>query len=736
MERNFKQISYPEDLEYASDGDYLPIEFYLDVLPASKEIYLKLGYFSSSAIQTLSYGFAQFIHNGGRIKIISNHYMYNQDKELLQRDISLENASKKEYLLSDLGWISGELNRSHKHFFNCLKLLVSLDRLELVPVIQKPKMMMHYKQGVFIDGDGNSLSMDGSCNFTRSGLLENAESISISRSWGGKIEEKRVINKKNNIIKILDRGSDKHEYLKSADILDAFSELGEDKSIESLLNDERHLLSSNLSHNSKRLLDKYEEEIKTQIKAIKEEPRFPYPEPRDYQEEAYKQWLKSDKKGIFAMATGTGKTLTALNCLLHEFKNSQVYQTVILVPSKDLLEQWYEEVREFNFKSIIRASSDYKWSQPIDHLNTQLAFDQNISFIIIAIYDTFSTLKFQKKTNNLPDSTLLIADEAHNIGAPTVKKVLPKLKYSKRIALSATPNRRFDPEGNELIEEFFNSKEPYTYSFSMERAIKERILCPYLYHPHIVYLSQEEMDKYVEISKRISRLFDHATDSFRNLKAAQKLMLERTQIIHKAQGKFEVFQKIIDSLVNERGTLGYTFVYVPEGYDSLEHNFLDQYLGFVDQKYPSVRAHHYTSKTDNRSEVMTAFEEGNIDCLFSMKCLDEGVDVPRAEVAVFCSSTGNPRQFIQRRGRVLRQHPEKDYAIIHDLVVLPIPSVEQGSLKSEKKLIKDELTRVIYFSSLSRNYYDCMEKFKDIAEFYELNMFAMQGELEDKNHGK
>ena len=127
MEQNFQKILFPTDLEYASDGNYLPIEFYLNVLPASKEIYLKLGYFSSSAIKTLSYGFAQFIHNGGRIKIISNHYMYNQDKELLQKNISAEDAAKKEYLLSDLAWISNELNSSQRHFFNCLKLLVSLE---------------------------------------------------------------------------------------------------------------------------------------------------------------------------------------------------------------------------------------------------------------------------------------------------------------------------------------------------------------------------------------------------------------------------------------------------------------------------------------------------------------------------------------------------------------------------------------------------------------------------------
>jgi len=736
MEQNFQKISFPNDLEYASDGNYLPIEFYLSVLPASKEIYLKLGYFSSSAINTLSYGFAQFIHNGGRIKIISNHYMYNQDKELLQKNISVEDAAKKEHLLSDLAWISNELNSSQRHFFNCLKLLVSLDRLELVPVIQKPGMMMHYKQGVFIDAKGNSLSMNGSCNFTASGLLENAESITVSRSWGGNVEAIKVANLKKNILKILDGSSEIHDYLNAADILDAFSSIGEDKKIADLLNDEKNLMAEGLAHSSKKILEKFEAEIKSHIIAIQEEPRFPYPKPRDYQEEAYQEWLRSNKKGIFAMATGTGKTLTALNCLLNEFKESGSYQAVVLVPTSALLEQWYREIGDFNFKSLLRASSDYSWNQPIDYLNAQLAFDKSISFIIITTYDTFASPKFQQKTKNFPDTTLLIADEAHNIGRPKVKKLLPTINYSKRIALSATPNRRFDPEGNELIEEFFNSKEPYTYSFSMERAIKEKILCPYFYYPHVVYLSQDEMVGYVEISKKIARLYDPVAGSHRNPAMAKKLMQDRSQIIHKAEGKFGVFQTIINSLVTERGNLSYSFVYVPEGVDSQGNNFLKQYLGFVEKKFPSVLSHHYTGKTDNRSQVMAAFESGNIECLFSMKCLDEGVDVPRAEIALFCSSTGNPRQFIQRRGRVLRKHEEKDSAIIHDLIVLPVSSGEEGSFKSEKKLIKDELTRVIYFSSLARNYYDCMGKFKDVAEFYELNLFALQSELEEKDSGK
>ena len=734
MTKLFKEISYPEDLEYASDASYLPLQFYLDVLPSSQQIYLKLGYFSSSAIKTLAYGFAQFIMNGGRIKIICNHYMYNQDKELLQKDISLQDAEKKEYLLSDLGWISNELNSSARHFFNCLKLLVSLDRLELIPVIQKPSMMMHYKQGVFIDSAGDSLSMEGSCNFTASGLLENAESISVSRSWAGGVEETRVEKKRINIQNIVDRKSDLHDYLNPTDILDAFVEIGKDKSITELLKDERDLISENMPPGNREILERYAQTIESQIKSLQNEPAFPYLRPRDYQDEAYEEWIKAGKKGIFAMATGTGKTLTALNCLLQEYKEYGSYQAVILVPTLPLLEQWYKEVRAFNFASVYRVSSTHTYENSIDLLNTQLAFDSSASFIVICTYPTFSKPHFQKRISNFPNTTLLIADEAHRIGAQEVRTLLPQVDFEKRIALSATPTRRFDPEGNKVIEDFFNSSAPYTYSFSMERAINERILCAYSYHPHIVYLNEEEMKHYVEVSKKIAQLYDHTSSVFRYPTVAKKLMQERTKIIDKAKGKFRVFKEIIRSTIKDRGNLDYSFIYVPEGVDSEGVNFLDQYLSFMQAEYPSIMAHHYTSQSDNRSQIMQEFENATIKCLLAMKCLDEGVDIPRAEIAIFCSSTGNPMQFIQRRGRVLRQHKDKSHAIIHDLIVLPISSREEGTLKAEQKIIKDELTRVIHFSRLAQNYFDCMDKFVDIAKLYELNIYSLQSDLESVDY--
>lgn len=364
-------------------------------------------------------------------------------------------------------------------------------------------------------------------------------------------------------------------------------------------------------------------------------------------------------------------------------------------------------------------------------LNTGLAFDQTQNFIVIATYATFSSEDFQKRATHFPAETLFIADEAHNIGSDRMKVLLPTLKFQKRIALSATPKRRFDEEGNSLIEKFFNSREPYTYTFSMEKAIREGILCPYEYHPRVVYLTDQEMAEYSEISKRLSRLFDQNSGTFRNPDLAKILLLERRRIVHKATNKLTVFESIVDEIMESKGNMDYSFVYVPEGEDREGDNLLRTYMVCLENKYPSVRIHHYTSQTDNRVEIMENFESGYIDSLFSMKCLDEGVDIPRAETAIFCASTGNPRQFIQRRGRVLRQHKDKDYAEIHDLVVVPQPVCDAATFQTEKSLLKEELIRVIYFASLSRNYYEAMEKFKEISAFYDLNMYSLEYELKE-----
>ncbi|WP_151704764.1 DEAD/DEAH box helicase family protein [Nitrincola alkalilacustris] len=730
---DFTDLQLPLDGEYSSDDGPIPIDFFLSVLPYSREVYLKLGYFSSSAIQVLAYGFAQFVANGGSMSIATNHFLYERDLGLLQdrsNDTSELPSGKQ---LHDPEWIYEQLTDPGRHFLDCLKSLAKAGRLTIVPVMLKPARMVHYKEGVFIDKFENTITFTGSCNFTGNGLTENGESLSIARSWLSQSDEDRCNKRLKNIASITNKENDAYTYLSPEQVLDAALSLGKERTVEELLEQERSLIQSDhLLLNP--ILRKHEKRLEEAITVYRTSPRFPYTQgPRGYQSEAYQAWLKNGSCGIFAMATGTGKTITSLNCLLRNYQEYGFYQAVILVPTKALIVQWQSEVAAFNFTNVFSAySGNSNWPDEIGLLNTSLSFDSTTSFVLISTYDTFTSEKLLKQVAKFPNTTLLIADEAHNFGRDSIKKNLEIFPFEKRLALSATPKRRFDEEGNKLIEEYFRDSEPYVYSFSMERAIDEGVLCRYSYFPHIVELTPEEMALYAEISAKLSRLFNHNEGTFFNPEFAKILLLERRRVIHKAVNKLNAFSEIIENL-EKKNKLSYCFVYAPEGENADGVNLLMLYMKAFKEKAPNRKAHHYTSETENRDEVMSQFENENIDTLFSMKCLDEGVDIPRAETAVFCSSTGNPRQFIQRRGRVLRQHPDKVHAVIHDLIVTPdtngMSNIDQAL---ENKLISDELLRVVYFASLSKNYYDVMNSLTQVAERYNLNIYALQKELAEQ----
>jgi len=703
------------------------------VFPNSKYVYLKLGYFSSAAIKVLAYGFAQFIYRGGKIKIVTNHFLYSSDKQLLENEqLSIDSSDLN--ILNNLNELKEALSSEGEQFFNCLNFLVKNKRVEIIPVMLLPNKMAHYKQGVFIDSEKNSIFMDGSCNFTANGLLENGENISIYRSWGEEFEQRKVANKTKDILSICSKINTQYKYLDSCEILNAVSLLGNEKTIEELLSNEISILDKQKYKTNSQIIEKYKFEIEQLIEAEKNEPKFPFnSSPRDYQQQAYKNWVTNNFNGVFAMATGTGKTITSLNCLLNSYKDDGCYQAIILVPGKTLLNQWIEEVQSFNFKNIFPVSSDFpNWKRQINELVTSLLFDKTQSFVLITTYSSFTNNKVQKYVKKLPKTTLLIADEAHNLGSSQVKEIIKDFHLERRIALSATLTRQFDDEGNKVIEEAFNSSYPYTYNFSMKRAIDEGVLCQYDYFPHFVYLEEEELEVYVEISRKLLNFFDFDKGTFRPSEIVQRLLIQRKTIIHKASSKLTVFKKILKEHYQKFSSISNSFVYVPEGEDGERRNILDKFLHEFETQFPNLRAYAYTSETDNREKVLALFDSGFVDTLFSMKCLDEGVDVPRTELAIFCSSTGNPRQFIQRRGRVLRNHPNKSHAVIHDMVVIPSITPNDETKKIERKLLRDELVRVVYFASLARNYYSTMNKFEDVAREYDIDLYGIQEAIEDK----
>lgn len=732
-----KNLEYPTTLEYSSDSNNLPIEFYLTTIPHCTRIDLKLGYFSSNAIRALSYGFAQFIFNGGTLRIITNHFLSKEDKSILveEPEEKYNNQEIEKFLKDDLSGLEQIIKNGDQHFFNCLKYLHKKNRLVIQPVKLKPNGLSHYKQGILYDGE-NKIFFNGSCNFTYKGLLENGESLSISRSWGEGSEQAKIEKQTKNFQSIFDQENEYFEYLSTNDIVEVIKQRGQDKDLEQLVEDEIDVVKK--IGDKVKVLQTYSKQIESFEKKVHElinQPRFPYPSgPRDYQKQAYDNWTSNNYQGIFAMATGTGKTITALNCVLNEYKQTGLVQAIILVPTNDLQRQWIKEVHKFNITDIVVVGIDSDWKKRLSKLTTNFQFGREKSFVIISTYVSYARYTLQSFLKYFPKSTLLIADEAHNIASPKVLEVLPKTLFEKRIGLSATPKRIYDGEGTEAMNDFFNDRPPYIYSFTMEEAIAKGILCQYDYFPHIVELTEEELEEYKEITLKLSKFFDPESKTLKGDDIVTMLLMKRKRIIHKAQNKLETFKEILKQELRIRKNMKYTFVYVPEGFDNNEQEeerIIQQYNQAIMEASPKIRVSTYTGEDNDRSFVLESFEKGNIDILTAMKCLDEGVDVPRTELAIFCSSTGNPRQFIQRRGRILRQHDDKKFAVIHDLVVIPrIDSlIQSGNFDMERSLVENELKRVADFAFMARNQYDAIDSIKDICTFYDLDLFEIKESL-------
>lgn len=728
-----KDCDWSEDRDYKTGSENEPLQFYLDGLANSNEFSLLLGYFSSSAINLLSVGFATFISKGGKMKMVINHLLSSKDKEAIEK--ANQETINKVFDLTDVVSLGKVLDEYDTHFFECLAYLIAEKRIEIKVIKPKNgKGIAHYKSGVFSDGQ-DYVGYKASCNFTLYGLSENLEELEAFLSWENGRSNKLIKKQLTLIDDYFAEKDEDVEYIPVSDIEVVLKDRFGKKDINELLVQEEQLLKKKQSLISNPKLKKTITKLFSEIELIRRTPRFPYSEgPREYQINAYNSWVANNYKGMFAMATGTGKTITSLNCLLNEYKKTGVYRAIIIVPTTALVEQWKKECAKFNFKNIITVSSKENWDKNLAFFNTASKLIDT-SYIVIVTYASLPRPKFQSYFTQLPKDTILIADETHNLGSQGLLRLLPSIHLEKRIGLSATPHRKFDEAGNQAIQEFFNDEPPYIVSYSMEEALKIGWLCNYTYYPHIVKLTDQEMEKYKELSLQLLRmgLFDKETGTFRSTPEIEKKLLERKRIIHKAANKLEAFKAILKNEFVKRKNLKYTLVYVPEGIESIfdesdfsvetedENKLINEYTKAVSQTDDSVMVKQFTANSTNREEILKNFEQSNIHVLTSMKCLDEGVDVPRSELAIFCASTGNPRQFIQRRGRVLRLHKDKIHATIHDLVVVPEVS-DESTFDMEKGLVKKELERVVDFANLAMNKTDTYETLKNILDYYNINL--------------
>ncbi len=752
------EIIWPNHRRYKSRTEWEPVGFFSDCLCNATRFDLMLGFFSSSAISILANGFATFLYNGGKMRLIINDILTENDKNAIAKGINSE-MSLPYFDLSDIENIYETLSERDKHFFDCISWLIRNNRIEIKIISPQEGLgISHTKSGVFYDGI-NVVGFDGSCNFSRTALIDNIESLTVSCDWDGSIEIAKINAIQKEIEQIIQEKDTTVSYVSVENIKTQLTNIAENKSLTDLLESEYNILQKHSQHITSVSIHKALEKAKDRLEAIIEKvkntnkcestftistPCFPYPSgPREYQIAAFENWKSNTQKGLFAMATGTGKTITSLNCLLEIYKKTGCYKALILVPTITLVEQWEKECAKFNFGNVIKVCSKYSgWQTSLSNIRMlELSNpDNKQSYIIISTYASFIRSDNFIELNQLPKKKLLlIADEAHNMGSGRIVKRLNDIKYLRRIGLSATPERQFDEEGNIRLMDFFGCNSSYTFEYSMEEAIQKGALCKYYYYPHLVKLTDDEMAEYIELSHRIAKIINREDEDSKEI--LKRLLLKRKQIIHKARNKKDVFRNILKEHLDKTGTLKYTLVYVPEGnkpddytadifdsYDTIKDDedtvhLINEYTSIVRDLNPHIVVRQFTSESSDRDAMLKDFANGSIDVLTSMKCLDEGVDVPRSELAIFCASTGNPRQFIQRRGRVLRTHKEKRFAVIHDLVVIPDNNFDPSCQEIEKNLVSNEIRRVRDFAILSENCNDTLNVLDNILEQYQISLY-------------
>jgi DNA phosphorothioation system restriction enzyme len=444
---------------------------------------------------------------------------------------------------------------------------------------------------------------------------------------------------------------------------------------------------------------------------------------RSYQTQAITNWFKSNGRGTLKMATGSGKTITALSIACELYKQIKLRVLLVVCPYRHLVTQWARECEKFNLQPILAFESVNNWQ---NHLSTQLYNIHSETQEFLTIITTNSTLitdSFQSQLRYLPERTLIIGDEAHNLGASRIEESLPR-HVGLRLGLSATPERYYDEDGTQSLFDYFGAV--IKPEFTLKDAIEQGALVHYLYYPVFVELTETESIAYSKITKKIGRklLFKGKEASnltnIENHEDITNLLMQRARLVGAAENKLNALRELMQRRRETTHTLFYCSDGSPQGegkYDLSQLKAVTQILG-VELNY-RVTTYIANTPLSERETLRRQFESGELQGLVAIKCLDEGVDIPAIQTAVILSSSTNPRQFIQRRGRVLRPHPGKQRATVFDMIVLP-PDLDRNTLEVERNLLRKELKRFIEFADLADNAGEARIKLLELQKRYGL----------------
>lgn len=728
---NFKEINIEE--EYKSPRDNITRDFYLPLLEKAKLYQRSVGFFSSSSLIALSYGLANLVKNHGKIQYIVSPVLNEEDLKAINAGYV-----KREELESKILLESFEEPKDYfeEERLNLLATLIATGVLDIkiaYSLNQEGKLgLFHPKLGLFYDNEGNCVAFSGSMNETKSAFHDNYESFDVFTSWNDPIR----VNKKKKSFSLLWENKD-HNAL----VYD-FPEAPKNK----LLSYKKASVNWDIDR---------EEEIEAQLNqmdieadGITNKPRLPKfilknGGLRKYQKEAIQNWRENNYIGIYDMATGTGKTFTALGSIVELYNNSpKKLAVVICCPQIHLVEQWVEDILAFNINPIIchsKASYDYKKIVKKKILNFNLGVEDFIC--MICCNKTYKNDFIQDQIRTIDGEVLLIVDEAHNFGSLDLMRTLDD-KFTYRLALSATFERYGDAYGTSFLMNYFQKK---CIVFTLEEAIPE-FLTRYKYYPILVALEEEELREYHNLSREIAKnlKYDKKGKAIGLNKTGEILAGKRAKLIAGAHAKISKLASLMKKYQHEKHILVYCGATNVDEQDE-EGNDLKQIQAITDvignQLNMDVAKFTAEESLKERKRIREKFAYGKeLQALVAIKCLDEGVNIPAIKTAFILASTKNPKEYIQRRGRVLRKFPGKEFAEIYDFVTIPrnlgeAYGLTKEEIKSEQSLVKNELKRIMEFKSIAMNPKDSDELIEKITEAYRLYEETSDIiELEDRSY--
>lgn len=688
VERTLRSLEGVRPL-YMLPADPLAEEVLIPGFQAADKVDCMVGFFSSEVLASLAPGLATYIAGSqNSFRLVVSPLLRAEDLAAIEDGLkSVEEIADR--ILEELIVTEDLLQR---HTLKCLSRLLRERRIEIKVALMKDALF-HPKVWLF-ENSGDVIAAHGSSNVTYAGIHKNIEQIAISRSWQD--PNQRYI-------------TDKLGY--------EFGRLWENKDDNCIVIPMPEALRQHLLRTYSSDAPPTEGELRAlygRVTGFSEEPEpyepapvpttgFTIPEwlryedgPFEHQGKAVAAWCEAGYRGVLEMATGSGKTITSMIGAHRLYDGHKPLLIVVAAPYVPLIEQWCDEIAPFGLKpvNLTTAGSAAKRASKLQKLKRRLRTGLSDVEAVVVSHDTLCTPEFLSAVEAFDCARLLIADEAHNLGRPSFINDPPEF-FEHRLGLSATPIRQYDEEGTDALFGFFG---PVVFRFTLEEAIG-RCLVEYDYYLHPVYLTESEMDEWFDLTGKIKQNAWRDTGGKPDDYLA-KLLRDRRALLETASGKVSMLRALLDK--EDIGSLRHTLVYTSDkGPDQLDN--VNRLLRDKNILFHQLTAEETASREETK-RIIRSFQDGEIQVLTAKRVLDEGVNIPQICKAFILASTTVERQWVQRRGRLLRTCSAigKTHSVIHDLLALP-PKMEEGTDPDARGLVRSELRRAQEFARLARN---------------------------------